>query len=199
MTTEVLLRLHRIPQFAVSGVGLALLGWILRSPVSIPGADGIRLAQQVLMAFAPSLLGVCVIPPLPGLAGTTVRDSSVAAILHGIFAAGALSLGLWLWWLSGESRSALEFDQTVIGLLVVITVLAVRWWERSGLIVSAMAGVVLLLVWDGLAGALGVGGFADSYGHVHTDTLWPAHLAAVVAGALVAFVVLVVPHRPPSC
>lgn len=196
MSIGVVLRLHRIPQFCL-GVGFViLLASIFRQPLSIPGADGIRIAQEVFIAFTPALLGICTVPPLGEIRSTTLRGPQVDVAVNGLFALGSAILCAWLWHSSGAQRGALDFELVLTGVLVASTILTTRRWGSSGLVLSAGAGAVLLMFWDGLAGLVGFQGFSDSYGMMHQHTSVWGLVALFAAGAAVIFAIAVDPHRP---
>lgn len=196
MSVGVVLRLHRIPQFCL-GVGFViLLASIFRQPLSIPGADGIRIAQEVFIAFTPALLGICTVPPLGEVRSTTLRGPQVDVAVNSIFVLGSTILCAWLWHSSGAQWGALHFELFLSSVLVASTILTTRRWGASGLVLSAGAGAVLLMFWDGLAGLMGFQGFTNRYGMVHQHTSVWGLVALFVAGAVVVFAIAVDPHRP---
>lgn len=196
MSVGVVLRLHRIPQFCI-GLGLViLLASLFRQPLSIPGADGIRITQEMFIAFTPALLGICTVPPLGEIRSTTLRGPQVDVAVNSIFVLGSTILCAWLWHSSGAQWGALHFELFLTGVLVASTILTTRRWGASGLVLSVGAGAVLLMFWDTLAGLMGFQGFSNRYGMVHQHTSVWGLVALFVAGAAVVFAIAVDPHRP---
>lgn len=196
MTWASLARIHRLHVMVAGALLLTALGCVaVRWPAGL--GDLSRSVRVGVIAFAPAVLGVATLRPVPDLAGTTVRDARLAAALNVATALASAIVAGCLWVQERPSAGRVAYDATTLAALLSLMLFLTRRFDAAGLIAAALGGMVAILYDNSLGNALGFGGldhgFAD--GPRMTDLGW---LCFGVAMACLCWAAVIDPVRSRS-